>query len=314
MSNDIKSLVKSILTGEIKAESLSIEQFNEVNAVISLIKNRIYKNEILEKPPVSEAQRKAMHAAASGKSNIGIPQSVGKDFTDEDKGGKLPKKILSKAWAPNAQWSLEKAIKPGPTLNYGKINPGSNPISNPESNEVKAGKAAAKDAAAPTIDYGNKPTAKPTYTGAADRAKQVRAQIDTQINEPALDTIARKQKMNKDEGTNVEKEPSASEIGRMTAKSEAEPHDDPEHEKKEKEKAKKIKNEAEDILDMHKKDDEHSIEIRTIDGKQVPVKVYPTGKKPKDLSAKPTRSVDGMYGVNYGKKTGVPVKGTLKNT
>jgi hypothetical protein len=33
-------------------------------------------------PPVSEAQRKAMHAAASGESNIGIPQSVGKEFVE----------------------------------------------------------------------------------------------------------------------------------------------------------------------------------------------------------------------------------------
>jgi hypothetical protein len=41
-------------------------------------------------PPVSEAQRKAMHAAASGKSTLGIPKSVGKEFADADKGGKLP--------------------------------------------------------------------------------------------------------------------------------------------------------------------------------------------------------------------------------
>jgi hypothetical protein len=31
-------------------------------------------------PPVSEAQRKAMFAAAAGKSNLGIPQSVGREF------------------------------------------------------------------------------------------------------------------------------------------------------------------------------------------------------------------------------------------
>jgi hypothetical protein len=33
-------------------------------------------------PPVSEAQRRAMHAAASGESNLGIPQSVGKEFVE----------------------------------------------------------------------------------------------------------------------------------------------------------------------------------------------------------------------------------------
>ena len=31
-------------------------------------------------PIVSEAQRKAMYAAAAGKSTLGIPKSVGKDF------------------------------------------------------------------------------------------------------------------------------------------------------------------------------------------------------------------------------------------
>ena len=32
-------------------------------------------------PPVSKAQAKAMYAARAGKSNIGIPKSVGEDFT-----------------------------------------------------------------------------------------------------------------------------------------------------------------------------------------------------------------------------------------
>lgn len=48
------------------------------------------KAEILEKPPVSEAQRRAMGAAASGKSNIGIPKKVGQEFIEKDPGGKLP--------------------------------------------------------------------------------------------------------------------------------------------------------------------------------------------------------------------------------
>lgn len=50
----------------------------------------VSKMEPLEKPPTSEAQRRAMRAAASGHSTLGIPQSVGKDFADADKGGKLP--------------------------------------------------------------------------------------------------------------------------------------------------------------------------------------------------------------------------------
>jgi hypothetical protein len=48
------------------------------------------KKEELRKPPVSEAQRRAMHAAAAGKSTIGIPKKVGKEFSNADKGGKLP--------------------------------------------------------------------------------------------------------------------------------------------------------------------------------------------------------------------------------
>lgn len=41
-------------------------------------------------PLVSQAQRAAMHAAAEGKSTIGIPKAVGKEFSDADQGGKLP--------------------------------------------------------------------------------------------------------------------------------------------------------------------------------------------------------------------------------
>jgi hypothetical protein len=44
-------------------------------------------------PPVSQAQRGAMHAAAQGNSTLGIPQSVGKEFANADPGGKLPNKV-----------------------------------------------------------------------------------------------------------------------------------------------------------------------------------------------------------------------------
>ena len=40
--------------------------------------------------PKSQAQRGAMHAAAEGKSTIGIPKKVGKEFVKGDKPGKLP--------------------------------------------------------------------------------------------------------------------------------------------------------------------------------------------------------------------------------
>lgn len=41
-------------------------------------------------PPKSEAQRRAMQAAAHGKSTLGIPKKVAKEFVSADKGGKLP--------------------------------------------------------------------------------------------------------------------------------------------------------------------------------------------------------------------------------
>lgn len=43
-------------------------------------------------PPKSEAQRRAMAAAAHGKSTRGIPKKVGREFIDADPGGKLPKR------------------------------------------------------------------------------------------------------------------------------------------------------------------------------------------------------------------------------
>lgn len=47
-------------------------------------------------PPVSQAQRRAMAAAAHGNSTIGIPAKVGKEFMAADKGGKLPRKVKAK--------------------------------------------------------------------------------------------------------------------------------------------------------------------------------------------------------------------------
>ena len=43
-------------------------------------------------PPKSEAQRRAMQSAAAGKSTLGIPQKVGREFSKSDPGGKLPKR------------------------------------------------------------------------------------------------------------------------------------------------------------------------------------------------------------------------------
>jgi hypothetical protein len=43
-------------------------------------------------PPVSQAQRAAMYAAAAGKSTLGIPKQVGAQFVAADAPGKLPNK------------------------------------------------------------------------------------------------------------------------------------------------------------------------------------------------------------------------------
>jgi len=42
--------------------------------------------------PVSEKQRRAMYAAAAGRSTLGIPRAVGREFVAADKGGKPPRR------------------------------------------------------------------------------------------------------------------------------------------------------------------------------------------------------------------------------
>lgn len=44
-----------------------------------------------EMPSVSQAQNAAMHAAAEGKSTLGIPESIGKEFVAADHGRKVKK-------------------------------------------------------------------------------------------------------------------------------------------------------------------------------------------------------------------------------
>ena len=47
-------------------------------------------------PMKSEAQRRAMHAAAHGKSTLAIPKKVAREYVAHDKGGKLPKRARKK--------------------------------------------------------------------------------------------------------------------------------------------------------------------------------------------------------------------------
>jgi 8-oxo-dGTP pyrophosphatase MutT (NUDIX family) len=72
--------------------------------------------DIATDPPVSEAQRKAMHAAASGKSNIGIPKSVGQEFAEADPGGKLPSR------AKDAEIAIVPPARPRATIPHPRIN------------------------------------------------------------------------------------------------------------------------------------------------------------------------------------------------
>lgn len=49
-------------------------------------------------PIESKAQQRAMYAAAAGKSNIGIPKKVGKEFIESGKAKKnLPERVKSGA-------------------------------------------------------------------------------------------------------------------------------------------------------------------------------------------------------------------------
>jgi hypothetical protein len=49
-------------------------------------------------PIKSEAQQKAMYAAAAGKSTLGIPKKVGKEFVKAGKAqANLPKRVPKKA-------------------------------------------------------------------------------------------------------------------------------------------------------------------------------------------------------------------------
>jgi hypothetical protein len=47
-------------------------------------------------PAVSEAQRRAMYAAAAGKSTLGIPAKVGAEFVAATPAGALPAKAPKK--------------------------------------------------------------------------------------------------------------------------------------------------------------------------------------------------------------------------
>jgi len=76
--------------------------------ILSLFFNKMPK--LATDPPVSEAQRRAMWAAKSGHSTLGIPQSVGKEFAEADPGGKLPSRARDmnrNDWRAGLRWLLK---------------------------------------------------------------------------------------------------------------------------------------------------------------------------------------------------------------
>lgn len=258
MSRKIEELVKGILTGDIKTDSLSKEEFGEVSAVMGLIKAKVDHHTVIkEEDDLEKKGQEIVDYAPNGQWKIS---------KNEKKVGKVTEIMDSDIYDdqgkhdPNMESpkNLKKAAKEGPTLNYGKIDPERNPLSNPQAaQEAKTQRRAEIEAKAPIIDYQSNTAVKPKYySGAAERAKQARGKIDQEAGETALETFKRRGQMQstkKNEGTNEEQEPSSTAVERMTAKSEKEPHkDDHQHEAKEQAKAKKIKKEAEDILDMHK--------------------------------------------------------------
>jgi hypothetical protein len=79
---------------------------SESETIVELI---LGKAEPLKKPMESQAQAAAMHAAAAGKSKLGIPKSVGKEFVEASHGqkvGKLPehKKAQCQCGQKGCQW------------------------------------------------------------------------------------------------------------------------------------------------------------------------------------------------------------------
>jgi hypothetical protein len=65
-------------------------------------------------PPVSQAQRAAMHAAAAGKSTLGIPKKVAQEFVAADPGGKLPRSL-----SPDQAGGRSPRKRGKPTLRIG---------------------------------------------------------------------------------------------------------------------------------------------------------------------------------------------------
>lgn len=62
-------------------------------------------------PVVSKAQNAAMHAAAEGKSTLGIPKSVGQEFTADQAPGSV-KRLPQHVGSPKGSKSMKSPRKP----------------------------------------------------------------------------------------------------------------------------------------------------------------------------------------------------------
>ena len=281
---DLKDLVKGILTGDIQKDTLSKQQLEDVIEAIELMKALTITPDQQKKN--KEKAKADNNARAFRDAKIDVPKggppgeepsAIGahrKPNLTVVKGDDcLVKSEETISWSSGGQWSLEKAIKPGPPLDYGKMLPEQNPVSNPAAAAAaKTKRYADIEANAPTMDYKGNRAKMPSYeVGAAEKAKTARAKAVKESQETALETFQRRGQT----PTAAPKAPAATPAapGTLTptnksltknemmgysgsssmTMSEKEPHhDDPKHEKKEKKKAQDIKESAEEILSLHK--------------------------------------------------------------
>ena len=91
-SKQIVADAKKLLKGKTIAKDAPMEHFAELLHHLERVPDQAQLDE-----SVSEPQHKAMEAAAHGKSTLGIPKDVGKEFADADKGKSFDEMLMD--WA-----------------------------------------------------------------------------------------------------------------------------------------------------------------------------------------------------------------------
>jgi len=69
-------------------------------------------------PSKSQAQNRAMHAAAEGQSTLSIPQKVGQDFVQADQGRKVSNLPKRKAMPGRSKKDKHPVIKRGESFDH----------------------------------------------------------------------------------------------------------------------------------------------------------------------------------------------------